>query len=476
MKSQKQVLVATLLYSAMIVLTVLLSPVRADEKQWVVLQDNIPQEIERFNIVLKFTQSDSSFYDVSQHQIKSQAIKNVSKKEDYSQQLDFGTAVDGYQYVALIKNASEMNVIGQNSDRLCMVKVLRIKDNKKPEIAKEGILSLNSDIEIPIEVSPDQVIVPYKEMIKGQLEINMSNHDNPVYEGRSRTTLNGNLSGSTSAKKAFLNASVTCRSSLELKDRYLSLSLKPFDEQTVSVSCNGKISDTLMLGSAKLVVEKIASDSSELVLALLDGNLDPVKKQDYALAAVGKPFPSFARVELVKRQLLTLDDLRKDAGADGYVVLIFGDFKRDPSPFFGGRPPMRNLSLDERMISDMLKKDCEKPIIIAFVCQQLSISDLYEKWLGHDPEFRVLSDFSNPLNVFGAAGMDPRMFNLSQRGERVETLRGNLKFENEKTITVLVDGNGDTVYLNTDAGNELADSLVKINTLMREGKKAEKQN
>jgi hypothetical protein len=120
----------------------------------------------------------------------------------------------------------------------------------------------------------------------------------------------------------------------------------------------------------------------------------------------------------------------------------------------------------------MLKKDCEKPIIIAFVCQQLSISDLYEKWLGHDPEFRVLSDFSNPINVFGAAGMDPRMFNPSQRGE---TLRGNFKFENEKTITVLVDGNGDTVYLNTDAANELAGSLVKINTLMREGKKAEKQ-
>lgn len=473
MKSQKQVLIATMLCSVVIVLTVLWSPVRAEEKQWIALQDNIPQEVERFNIVLKFTNSDSSFYDVSQHNIKSEAIKDVFKKDNYKQQLDFGMAVDGYQYVALIKNASEMNVIGQNSDRLCMVKVLRIKDNKKPEIVKEGILPLNSDIEIPIEISPNQAIVPYKELIKGQLEINMYN-DNPVYEGRSRTTLNGTLSGSTSAKKAFLNASLTCRSSLDMKDRYLSLSLKPFDDQTVSASCNGKISDTLMLGSAKLVVEKIASDGSELVLALLDGSLDPVKKQDYAMATIGKPFPSFARVELVKRQLLTLDDMKKQAGADGYIVLIFGDFKREMSPYYGGRPHMRNLlSLDERMISDMLKKDCEKSIIIAFVCQQLALSDLYEKWLSHDPEFRVLSDFSNPLNVFGAAGMDPRMFNPSQRGE---TLRGNLKFENEKVVTVLIGGNGDTVYLNTDAANELASSLVQINNLMREGKKAEKQN
>ncbi len=132
---------------------------------------------------------------------------------------------------------------------------------------------------------------------------------------------------------------------------------------------------------------------------------------------------------------------------------------------------MRNLLLDEMMISDILKKDCEKPIVISFVCQQLSISDLYEKWLGRDPEFRVLSDFSNPLDVqFGMVGMEPHMHRQQKRGE---TLRGKLKFENQKVITALIDGNGDLVYLNTDAGNELAGSLVQINTLMKEGKKAE---
>lgn len=474
MKSQKQALINAILFSFMILLTILSSQVRADEKQWVVFRDNIPQEVERFNIVLEFTHSSSRFYDASRHGIKSEEIEGGRKKDKYKQQLNLGMAVDGNQYVVMIKDASDIKIISKNSDRLCMAKVLRIKDNKKSETVKEGLLFLNRDLEIPLEVFPEQIAVPFKEPVTGVLKINIYSSNYPVYEGRYRATLNGTLSGSTSTKKAFLNASITCKNSLELKDRYLNLSLKPFDDQMASASCNGKISDTLMLGSAKLVIEKMASDGSELVLALLDGDLDQERKQDDTLATVGKPFPVFARVELVKRQLLTLDDLKKQAGSDGYVVLVFGNFKRAMPQFYGGRPPMRNLLLDEMMIFDILKKDCEKPIVIGFVCQQLSLSDLYEKWLGRDPEFHVISDFSNPLNMqLIGISMEPHMYRPFDRGE---TLRGKLKFENEKVIIALIDGNGDLVYLNTDAGNELAGSLVQINNLMREGKKAEKQD
>ena len=474
MKLQKQALINTILFSFMILLTILPNQVRADEKQWVVFRDNIPQEFERFNIILEFTHSSSRFYDASRHGIKTEEIKGGRKKDKYKQQLNLGMAVDGNQYVVMIKDATDIKIIRQNNAaRLCMAKVLRIKDKKKSETVKEGLLSLNRDLEMPLEVSPEQISVPSKEPVTGVLEINIYSNNYPVYEARCRTSLNGTLSGSTSTKKAVLNASITCKSSLELKDRYLNLTLKPFDDQMASASCNGKISDTLILGSAKLVVEKIASDSSGLVLAILDGDLDPLKKQDNAM--VGKPFPVFARVELVKRQLLTLDDLKKEAGSDGYVVLVFGDFKRAMPEFYRGRrPSMRNLLLDEMMIFDILKKDYEKPIVIGFVCQQLSLSDLYEKWLGRDPEFHVLSDFSNPLNMqYIGISMEPHMYRPFDRGE---TLRGKLKFENEKVIIALIDGNGDLVYLNTDAGNELAGSLTQINNLMKEGKKAEKQD
>lgn len=471
MRLQKRALINSILFVSMILLTMLSNQVGADEKQWIVFHDNISQDAKRINIKLEFTQSSSRFYDSSSHGVKSEVIKKARKKDKYKQQLNFGIAVDGNQYIVMIKDSSDMDIISQNSNRLCLAKVLRIKDNEKPKALKEGFMNLHRDLEIPLEVSPEQLSVPFKEPIKGILEINIHSNNHPLYEGRSRTVLNGTLSGSTSTEKVFLNASITCRSSLEMKGRYLNLSLKPFDDQMAPVSCNGRISDTLMLGSAKLVVEKMVSDSSELVLALLDGDLVQARKQDNTLPNIGKPFPAFARVELLKRQILTLDDLKKEAGADGYIVLIFGDFKIAMPQHYGGRPPMQNLSLDEMMISDILKRDCKKPIVLSFVCQQLSLSDLYEKWIGHDPEFRVLSDFSNPLDIqFGMVGMEPHMY---RRQERRETLRGKLKFENQKVITALIDGNGDLVYLNIDAGNELSGSLVQINTLMKEGKKAE---
>ncbi len=472
MKSQNQILTNTILYVSIFLLTVLSSQIKAEEKQWVVFRDNIPQEIERFHIKMEFTQSSARFYDSSQQGIKSEEIEGSKKKDAYKHQLDFGAEVDGNQYVVMVKDSSDVGIISQNSERLVMAKVLRIKDKKKPETVKEGIISLHRDLELPLEVSPEQLSVPFNEPIKGTLEINLYSNNPPVYEGRCRTVLYGTLSGSTSTEAALLDTSIACRSSLELKDRYLSLSLTPFDEQMAPAAYNGRISDTLMLGSAKLVVEKMASDSSELVIALLDGDLVQARKQDDTLVTIGKPFPDFARVELVKRQLVTLDDLIKEASVDGYVVLIFGDFKQAmPPQYFGGRPPMRGLSLDEMMISEILKKDTEKPVVITFICQQLSLADLYEKWLGHDPEFHILSDFSNPLKIqFLGISMEPHMMPPQ---DREETLRGNLKLDIQKVVTGLVDGNGDLIYLNTDAGNELAGSLVQINKLIREGKKAQ---
>ena len=130
--------------------------------------------------------------------------------------------------------------------------------------------------------------------------------------------------------------------------------------------------------------------------------------------------------------------------------------------------------MDEAMIIEILRKDCDRKIVVGYVCQRLSLSDLYEKWLGCEPEFYVLSDFSNPLNMqFFGISMEPHMHRRHDGGE---TLRGKLKFEKEKIITALIDGNGDLVYLNTDAGNKLAGSLTQINNLIKEGKNAEKQD
>ena len=468
------VLLHSVLFSFMISLAMLQSYAKAEEKQWIVLHDNISQEIKRINVALKFTQSDSTFYESSYHNIKSVAIEASGKEDAYKQKLDFGTAADGNIYSMLIRESKDLQIISHNSGRLCMAKIVRTDGKRKPVTIKEGYLFLQNEVEIPFEVSSKQLGISSEKPVPGTVEINISSNDQQSYEGNFNSSLKGALSGSTTIDGALLNASITCRNSLELKDKYLNLVIKPFNDQMAPASAKGNISDILTVGSAKIVVEKIASDSSELVFAILQGNLTQEPKPEKTLT-VGKPFPDFARVELINRRLLTLGDLTKQAGPDGYVVLLFGNFKRAMSePYHERRNETNGMPLDETIILEILKKDNEKPTVIAFVCQELSPSDMYEKWLGRNLDFYILSDFSNPLNVrFAAADMERYGFGNSPAGS--ETLRGQFAFANDKIIIALIDGRGDLVYINADAGKEMASSLVEINKLIKENKTSKNQ-
>lgn len=478
MQSRK---LSTLLCAAlfMFLFTALQSQVRGEEKQWIVLHDNLSQEFERFIIPLKFKASSSSFYSGSTQKFKSKKIEESDENAKYRERVDFGTAVDGNEYSVLVADASDLNFISETSSRLCKVKLLRTSQKEKPATLREGYLFLQKDVSIKLKACPKEIGVPSKEPVPITFRITIYSSSPPAYEGSLRVSLTGVLSGSTATDNALLGASITCKGSLELTDRYLTLSVKPYDDRMSSLTTAGKISDILALGSAKLAVEKIASDSSEIVLALLHGDLVQEKtkakeKEQASTPEVGKPFPDFARVDLLNRCLLTLDDLTKEAGPDGHVVLVFGDFKRNIPPQYSGMPQVRNLSLNEVMICEILKKDLKKPAIIAFACQELSLSDLYEKWLGADPGFYVFSDFSDPLKVqFGTPGM-PRPY--YGRPVRVETLRGQLALPEGEVTIALINGQGDLVYLNADAGKELAGSLVHINKLIRQEKPSDKQD
>jgi hypothetical protein len=461
-------------WATILSLGVLLPPVMGAEKEWIVFQDNLSKDLQRINFKLEFSPSSAPFYDAYQHSIKSEKL--AEEQDGYPYQMDLGTLIDGNPYKVLIKDTADMNIISEHSERLFTIRVIRLRENQEPETVKEGILPMGNDLVIPLEVSPEKLGIPFKGPVKGSMRIAVSGNSFPGYEGRCQTTLTGILSGTTSTDQAFLRASMTCGESLELKNRHLNLVVEPLGDKRNSIACVGKVSEPLTLRSAKFFVEKIASDSSELVLVLVDGTLVQEIKPDEPILTVGKPFPGFARVDLVRRELVSLDGLRKEAGDDGYVVLIFGDLKMAPQPFYGGQPPMRNLPFDETMISDILKKDCEKSLVIGFVCQQLPLVFLYEKWLGRDPEFHVLSDFSNPLDMqFIGIRTEPGMYRPPYDRERGETLRGNLKLENQKVVTALIDANGGLVYLNPDAGTELAKSLAQINTLIKEGKTADNQ-
>ncbi|MBE0537572.1 MAG: hypothetical protein IH624_18055 [Phycisphaerae bacterium] len=440
-----------------------------EDKEWVVLHDGASPAFQRYSIPLKFSPSTSTFLSGPTRKTASKRVEDGGEGA-YTDRLDFGTGVDGRDYSVLLREAGEVQFISPEAGRLFAAKILRATGNDAPETVKEGYLFLQKEAECKVEACPENVGIPSKEAVPATLRFTVTSSNAGGYEGSFRMSIGGSLSGSIVTDKAVVSVSVTCRESLEQKDRSVTLSVKPHDDAMIGGTVNAKVSDVLALGSTKLIVEKVAADGSEIVLAAVHGDLVQSKMQGRIPAnvpEVGKPFPNFARVDLIGRRLVTLDDLRKEAGDDGFVALLFGDLKQVLPEHYGGMPQMKQLSLDERLVGEMLKKDVEAKVIVGFACQELSLTNLYEKWLGSDPGFCLISDFSNALQVQFSGSMPRGYYGPPSRGE---TLRGQLALPEDKVIAALISGRGELVYLDADAGKELAGSLIQMNRLMREPK------
>jgi hypothetical protein len=247
--------------------------------------------------------------------------------------------------------------------------------------------------------------------------------------------------------------------------------VQPLDEKVPYDSTSGKITDVLKLRAAKLVVEKIASDSSEIVLAVIHGDIKQTPKEEPYLS-VSKPVPAFTRVELIRRKLLTLEELCKKAGPKRHVVLIFGELKRKPAtPDYYSRGQITNeLTLGEAMVLEILQRDLKYPPVVVFVCRRFLISDLYETWLGQEPEFYVVADYSNPMDVqllwFAFRDYPPYPTPYSRSSVKAETLREQFVLPENKLSVLLANDKGNLVYIDVDAGQHLAKTLTEINKLI----------
>lgn len=103
----------------------------------------------------------------------------------------------------------------------------------------------------------------------------------------------------------------------------------------------------------------------------------------------------------------------------------------------------------------------------------VDISDLYEKWLGQDPEFYIVADYSNPMNAqFWSPFRDypPYSPPYSRPSVKEETLREQFVLPEGKVSILLVNGEGKLAYINVDAGQQLAESLTEINKLISSNK------
>jgi len=469
MKPQKIYRIGCCLIFLLVLLTVLKVEVWADsqEKQWIVFRDQIPEGSVRYSITLRYIPSDSIFYRVSHRNVKSVALPEDEQIDNYKHRINFDTKVEGCQYSMLLRPANELSVLNSERMRILMVRVLRSKKDMEPEVLQEGYFFCNNNLEISFEVPGQQLALPTTESVAGTLSIKVYGENVDSYRGSSTTSLKGSLTGSSLIEGANLEVSLSYKESLLINDGYVKLAVKPFNEKIPSDSTGGKITDVLKLRSAKLVVEKIASDSSEIVLAAIQGKLGQAPEVK-SLLSVGKPVPAFARVDLIGRQLLTLDKLRTKARAKGYIVLIFGDLKRIYHPdeyYHRGRQVTSELTLDETMVLEILQRDLKYPPVVVFVCRRFSFSDLYEKWLGKDLGFYILADYSNPMEVqfwFPSPNFRP-----SHRAPaKMETLRGQFALPEDIVSVLLINGKGELVYIDIDAGQQLAECLTEINKLI----------
>jgi hypothetical protein len=391
--------------------------------------------------------------------------------DDYRERIDLGTMVNGFQYSVLLRGAEELAFLNREGRQICKVRILRSKQDVKPEVLKEGYLFLGSQFDIPFELPGQQLSLATNESVPGTFTFNIYGHDPYSYQGSFSTVVKGSLTGSAFIEGANLEMSVSYKESLRPNDRNVSLAVKPFEEKVPYDSASGKITDVLKLRAAKLVVEKIASDSSEIVLAVIHGDIKQTPKEEPYMS-VSKPVPAFARVDLIRRKLLTLDELRKKTGANRHIVLIFGDLQRKPTDYYYRGPDYYSrgqvtgeLTLDETMVLEILQRDLKYPPVVVFVCRRFFLFDLYGKWLGQEPEFYVVADYSNPLDVqFGFStpyGPPDR-----RPPTKMETLREQFVLPENKVCVLLVNGEGNLSYINVDAGQQLAESLTEINKLI----------
>jgi hypothetical protein len=471
MKSQKACLIGRGLIVLVVLLTALQVQICAEdqEKQWVVFHDQIPERSRRYSVTLRYVPSESTFYSASKGGFQSIAVPEGEQKGGYTERVDFGTVVDGHQYSVLLGDAREVRLIHPDGRQIGKAQILRSKQDNGSEVLREGYFFLGNQITIPFEVPGQKIALPTRELVPGTFTFNMHSHSRYVYQGSFSTHLKGSLKGSASRDGSNLQVSVSYRESLQPNDGHIQLAIQPFDEEPPYDSVRGKITDILKLRSAKLVVEKIASDNSEIVLAVVHGDFRWAPKEEESHLSIGEPVPALARVDLVRRELLTSDELCKKVGPKGYIVLVFADLKRGPVDHHrrGGRT--NTLALDETMALEILQRDLNTPAVVVFVCRRFFFSDLYEKWLGQHPDFYIIPDYSNPMNVqFVFPFRDHPHYD--QPSANVETLRKQFRLPENKMCVLVVDGKGNLVYIDTDAEQQLAEVLTEINELMR-GKK-----
>lgn len=455
--------------------TLLTLSVIAQAADYVTIQKDVAPGAERITVSLNANPSQSGGGS-SPQELKSELIPEGKfsqfRERGYSQYMSLGAQADGASYYALIRVPTDLKWISRQSQPPIDVLLFRgdfAKEEATDKVA-EGMIVQGNQTEIPLRRQISPVGANKVSEVQGTLYFNVYGSSGSQLTGNAYSRWNLELQGSSLLKNSKVTVSLNpLQNPVVSPNQPISVRFDPLEASLPTRQAAGKLGDVLDAGPGKLVVEKVAADYSEIVLAVVHGSLQTIEKSEVQLVS---NLPSLAQVDLLNRRLVTGDDLLSAAKAnDSQLVLIFGDFKPEATPYYHGDPTQQGwISLSAQGVLDLLTRETGRPPVVAFAVRQVALQSLYDEWLGRPAPFLLLSDFADPLQVTFRAparsdGYYPPPMPMMGRGP-AGSLRRLLGLPEGKVSVVAFDVTGKLRYAKPDVGDNLRGILVETGKVL----------
>lgn len=423
------------------------------ETGWEVIHSNVAADVRRIQIPLVETLSDGSGWQGSGMEVQSRAPADAAEGDGYDSVMDLGPSPDGTLYRLLLRRPESIGFLTTEHNELYEGRIQSAGSDGKFSTLREGLVSFGSQIELPVTVSAPSGSQSVTMMV------NVNSRSNDRLSGRVTWSSRRSLEGSAMLPDARLKLRILGIASPGADARQVEVSIQPFESGVAAESARVAVGDLATVRECRVALEKVAADGSSAVLAVLSGNIDTRPERELR---TGSRMPAFARVDLMARRLVTFEEL---AAGKRRVLLVFGEFPvSGPQHFYGGISSDR-LPIDPEMLMEALGPAASGKCTVAFAVKSVAMSDLYQRWLGKEPPFRILSDAANPLDTTFAVPNSGGWFGGYGGGDR-GYLRDQLALPAGSVSLVLVGPKGDVEFVNADAGATLSADLQSVRGIL----------
>jgi hypothetical protein len=382
---------------------------------------------------------------------------------------EIATLFDGTRYIVVLNEDKSLKFLNRNESSLWYARIYRVapQDGSKPEIVREGFQSGGNDVTFPVELQLPGIGSTKLKKLRTELGYSVSGYQNgkpQVYSGRGAGL---HVSGSEVSKEGKLTVTVTVPDEMKVtRETQVSLRFEPTMPGLPERTATGKVTDFLTLSSAKFVVKALERDFSRITLAVVAGSLQETLKEQLQL---GTKMPLFSQVDLITRKVVTRDDLLTSAKRSAPIFFVFGDLASGASRNPYGPPPGAaggsTLPLPTSEVAEQLGLEMQPKPLVIFVTRQIGLDFLYGDLRNKTPDYRVLSDFADPLRTtFRSPQLGPGGWygaSYPNSTTREPSLRQLFNLPERALSLVAFDATGNVVYVKADAAAEFLPSLAE---------------